>query len=142
MSNSETVANPVFSASVKAAQARLGSRKMWSNRDDGWRSEIDTDMSAWLAERDSFYFATASADGQPYIQHRGGPKGGLKQLGPTTLGFADFTGNRQYLTVGNLTENPKAHIFVMDYANRQRVKFWGTARIVEDDEEILSTLVV
>ena len=133
--------NPVFTEAVRTAQSRLGSRGMWASRDFGWRSEIDADMAAWLAERDSFYFATASADGQPYMQHRGGPKGLLKPIGQRQLAFADFTGNRQYLTVGNLSENAKAHIFVMDYANRQRVKFWGRARIEEDDADLLAGLV-
>ena len=88
---------------------------------------------AFLAEANSLYLATANADGQPYIQHRGGPKGFVKVLDKNTLAFADYSGNRQYITQGNLSENPKAHIFLMDYAHRRRVKIWGEARVVDDD---------
>ncbi len=94
-----------------------------------------------MAEANSFYFATASAEGQPYIQHRGGPKGFIKILDKNTLAFADYSGNRQYITQGNLSENPKAYIFVMDYAHRRRVKLWGEARVVEDDDALLQSLM-
>src|SRR5262249_18996495 len=94
----------------------------------------------FLARLDMFYLGTASAEGQPYIQYRGGSPGFLKVLDEKTLAFADFGGNRQFLTVGNLSENPKAFIFLMDYANQQRVKLWGTARVVEDDAELLDRL--
>ena len=94
----------------------------------GWRTEVDENLAAFLADANSFYLATASADGQPYIQHRGGPKGFLKVLDKQTLAFTDYAGNRQYITQGNLSENPKAYIFVMDYAHRRRVKIWGEAR--------------
>ena len=107
----------------------------------GWRTEVDENLEAFLADADSFYFATASADGQPYIQHRGGPKGFLKVLDKQTLAFADYAGNQQYLTQGNLSENPKAYIFVMDYAHRRRVKIWGEARVVEDDEALTASLM-
>src|SRR5262249_59689335 len=90
----------------------------------------------FLARLDMFYLGTASAEGQPYIQYRGGSPGFLKVLDDRTLAFADFGGNRQYLTVGNLSENPKAFIFLMDYANSQRVKLWGTARVVEGDSTL------
>jgi predicted pyridoxine 5'-phosphate oxidase superfamily flavin-nucleotide-binding protein len=93
-----------------------------------------------LAELDMFYLGTASAEGQPYIQYRGGPPGFLKVLDDRTLAFADFGGNRQYITLGNLSENPRAFIFLMDYANRRRVKLWGTARVVEDDDKLLERL--
>ena len=92
-------------------------------------------------DQDSMFLATASADGQPYIQHRGGPKGFVKILDKNTLAFADYSGNRQYITQGNLTENPKAHIFVMDYAHRRRVKIWGEARVVDDDPALLKSLM-
>ena len=95
----------------------------------------------FLADANSFYFATASGDGQPYIQHRGGPKGFLKVLDKQTLAFTDYAGNRQYITQGNLSENPKAYIFVMDYAHRRRVKIWGEARVVEDDEALTTSLM-
>ena len=97
---------------------------------------------AFLAEtRTACLLATATADGQPYIQHRGGPKGFIKILDKNTLAFADYSGNRQYITQGNLSENPKAHIFVMDYAHRRRVKIWGEARVVDDDPALMKSLM-
>ncbi len=107
----------------------------------GWRTEIDENLAAFLGETNSLYFSTASANGQPYIQHRGGPKGFVKILDKTTLAFADYRGNRQYITQGNLSENPKAHIFITDYAHRRRVKIWGEARVVDDDPALLSSLM-
>src|ERR1700689_697796 len=132
-----------FTSSVKAIQARKGSREAYTHVEErgGWRTEIDENLAAFLAQADSLYFATASADGQPYIQHRGGPKGFLKILDKTTLAFADYSGNRQYITQGNLSENPKAHIFLMDYAHRRRVKIWGEARVVDDDPALLQSLM-
>jgi predicted pyridoxine 5'-phosphate oxidase superfamily flavin-nucleotide-binding protein len=132
-----------FSPAVKAIQSRKGSRMTYAHVEDrgGWRTEIDENLAAFLGETNSFYFATASADRQPYIQHRGGPKGFLKILDKNTLAFADYSGNRQYITQGNLSENPKAYIFVMDYAHRRRVKFWGEARVLEDDEALLQSLM-
>lgn len=131
-----------FSPSVKAAQTERGSRDSYRRVEEkgGWRAEIDADLAAFIAERDSFYLATVSADGQPYIQHRGGPKGFLKVLGPSTLAIADFAGNRQYITLGNLADSPKAFIFLMDYANRRRVKLWGEARTVEGDAALVAEL--
>jgi len=132
-----------FTSSVKAIQTRKGSREAYTHVEErgGWRTEIDDNLAAFLAQADSLYFATASADGQPYIQHRGGPKGFLKILDKTTLAFADYSGNRQYITQGNLSENPKAHIFLMDYAHRRRVKIWGEARVVDDDPALLQSLM-
>ena len=132
-----------FTSSVKAIQTRKGSREAYTHVEErgGWRTEIDDNLAAFLAQADSLYFATASADGQPYIQHRGGPKGFLKILDKTTLAFADYSGNRQYITQGNLSENPKAHIFLMDYAHRRRVKIWGEARVVDDDPALLESLM-
>jgi uncharacterized protein len=132
-----------FTPSVKAIQARKGSREAYAHVEErgGWRTEIDENLAAFLAQADSLYFATASADGQPYIQHRGGPKGFLKILDKTTLAFADYSGNRQYITQGNLSENPKAQIFLMDYAHRRRVKIWGEARVVDDDPALLQSLM-
>jgi predicted pyridoxine 5'-phosphate oxidase superfamily flavin-nucleotide-binding protein len=128
---------------VKSTQARKGSREAFARLEQGrgWRTGIDENLAAFLAETSSFYLATASADGQPYIQHRGGPKGFLKVLDTRTLAFADFAGNRQYITQGNLSENPKAYIFVMDYAHRRRVKIWGEARVVEDDSALMQSLM-
>jgi predicted pyridoxine 5'-phosphate oxidase superfamily flavin-nucleotide-binding protein len=132
-----------FTPAVKAIQTRKGSRDAYARVEQhgGWRTEINEDLAAFLAETNSLFFATASADGQPYIQHRGGPKGFVKVLDKNTLAFADYSGNRQYITQGNLSENPKAHIFVMDYAHRRRVKIWGEARVVDDDPALLQSLM-
>jgi predicted pyridoxine 5'-phosphate oxidase superfamily flavin-nucleotide-binding protein len=132
-----------FTPAVKAIQARKGSREAYARVEQhgGWRTEVDENLAGFLAEANSLYFATASADGQPYIQHRGGPKGFVKVLDNNTLAFADYSGNRQYITQGNLTENPKAHIFVMDYAHRRRVKIWGEARVVDDDPALMKSLM-
>jgi uncharacterized protein len=131
-----------FTPAVKSIQTRKGSREGYAHAEQrGWRTEVDENLAAFLADANSFYLATASADGQPYIQHRGGPKGFLKVLDKQTLAFADYAGNRQYITQGNLSENPKAYIFVMDYAHRRRVKIWGEARVVEDDEALTTSLM-
>ena len=130
-----------FTPAVKSIQARKGSRAAYARvEQNGWRTEIDDQLAAVLADSNSIYLATASSDGQPYIQHRGGPKGFIKVLDSQTLAFTDFAGNRQYITQGNLAENPKAYIFVMDYAHRRRVKIWGEARIVEDDPALTDSL--
>jgi len=144
MSDVHTYSSDVaFTPAVKAIQARKGSRDGYASMEErgGFRTEIDEDLAARLAETNSFYLATASADGQPYIQHRGGPKGFVKILDKNTLAFADYSGNRQYITQGNLSENPKAYIFVMDYARRRRVKIWGEARVVDDDPALLQALM-
>jgi len=129
----------MFSPSVKAEQARLGSRAMFEGRE--WKTEITDDLRQFLGVIDTFFFATASADGRPYIQHRGGPPGFLKTIGSHTLAFADFAGNRQYITLGHLKENDRAHIFVLHFATQQRVKLWGRARVVENDLELMERLV-
>ncbi len=136
------ISDIAFTPSVKAAQERLGSRKQYARIEErgGWQNVITDDLAEFIAERDSFYLATASEEGRPYIQHRGGPKGFLKVLDQRTLGFADFSGNRQYISVGNLAENNKAFIFLMDYANQQRIKIWGTAEVVENDPKLLEQL--
>ncbi len=138
----ENVSDIAFTPAVKAVQERKGSRKGYARMEEkgGWQSTITDDLAHFIGERDSFYLGTASADGQPYIQHRGGPKGFLKVLDEKTLAFADFKGNRQYITAGNLSENDKAYIFLMDYANRRRIKIWGRARVVVDDPELLERL--
>lgn len=132
-----------FTPTIKAIQAQRGSRKAYAEMESrgGFATEITPDLSAFIAECDSFYLATATADGQPYVQHRGGPKGFLRVLGPTTLAFADYRGNRQYISTGNLTDNPRAFIFLMDYANRQRVKIWGRAQVVENDPALVASLM-
>ena len=137
-----SVSDIAFSPAVKAAQALRGSRKGYARMDEkgGWQDKVTPALAAFIAERESFYLATASAEGRPYIQHRGGPPGFLKVLDDKTLAIADFGGNRQYISVGNLTENDKAFIFLMDYPNRQRIKLWGRARFVEDDPDLLEGL--
>ena len=124
-----------FTPAVKSIQEGKGSRKSYARmeRSSGWQTTVTPELSKLLAELDMFYLGTANAEGQPYIQYRGGSPGFLKVLDEQTLGFADFGGNRQYITLGNLSENNKAFIFLMDYANQQRVKLWGTARVIEGD---------
>jgi predicted pyridoxine 5'-phosphate oxidase superfamily flavin-nucleotide-binding protein len=131
-----------FTPSVKSVQERRGSRAGYARMEakGGWATAIDADLAGFITGMRSFYLATASEDGQPYMQHRGGPAGFLRVLDEKTLAFADFSGNRQYITTGNLAENPKAMIFLMDYQNRQRVKIWGTARVVENDAELNARL--
>lgn len=131
-----------FTAAVKAIQTAKGSRKSYASmeRGRGWNTTVTEDLAAFLAELDMFYLGTANAAGQPYIQYRGGPAGFLKVIDDHTLGFADFAGNRQYITLGNLSENPQAFIFLMDYANSRRVKLWGTAKVIENDTALLARL--
>jgi hypothetical protein len=131
-----------FSPAVKSVQERRGSRAGYARLEakGGWATAIDADLAGFIAGMRSFYLATASKEGQPYMQHRGGPPGFLRVLDEKTLAFADFSGNRQYITTGNLAENPKAMIFLMDYQNRQRVKIWGTARVIENDPELTASL--
>ncbi len=131
-----------FTPAVKAIQERKGSRQSYARmeRGRGWQTEVTPELAGFLAGLDMFYLGTANAEGQPYIQHRGGPPGFLKVIDGHTLGFADFGGNRQYITLGNLSENPKAFLFLMDYANQRRVKLWGTARVVEGDAELQERL--
>ena len=131
-----------FSPAVKSVQKRRGSRAGYARLEakGGWATAIDADLAGFIAGMRSFYLATASKEGQPYMQHRGGPPGFLRVLDEKTLAFADFSGNRQYITTGNLAENPKAMIFLMDYQNRQRVKIWGTARVIENDPELTASL--
>ena len=136
------VSDIAFTPAVKAEQARRGSRAQYERMEKGrgWGSVVTADLAVQLAATRSFYLGTANAEGQPYIQHRGGPPGFLAVIDERTLAFADLAGNRQYITVGNLAENPRAFIFVMDYARRRRVKLWGRARVVENDEALLSRL--
>ncbi len=137
------ISDLAFTPVVKAWQERAGSRAGYARRTEkkDWHDTVTPELTAFLAERDSFYLATASAEGRPYIQHRGGPAGFLKVLDDKHLAFADFGGNRQYITAGNLSENDRAAIFLMDYAGRQRIKIWGRARVIEDDAELLEGLI-
>jgi predicted pyridoxine 5'-phosphate oxidase superfamily flavin-nucleotide-binding protein len=132
-----------FTPAVKAIQARRGSRASYARMEqgDGWSTTITPDLADFIALQRSVYLATVSSEGQPYIQHRGGPPGFLRVLDEHTLAFADFRGNRQYVSIGNLAGNPRAFLFLMDYANRQRVKIWGEARVVEDDAPLLQSLM-
>jgi uncharacterized protein len=131
-----------FTPAVKAIQTRLGSRGAYAKMEErgGWETEITPELAEFIGRQRSVFLATANGQGQPYIQHRGGPPGFLVVVGPRTLGFADFRGNRQYISMGNLTENPKVHLFLIDYARRERIKIWGEARVVEDDPALLDSL--
>jgi uncharacterized protein len=133
-----------FTPSVQAIQTRKGSRAAyakWEASTGGWKDRVTPELAAFIAERDSFYLSTANAAGQPYVQHRGGTPGFLHVLDERTLAFADFRGNRQYITQGNLAENDRAFLFLMDYTHRRRFKLWGRARVVEDDPQLLARLV-
>jgi predicted pyridoxine 5'-phosphate oxidase superfamily flavin-nucleotide-binding protein len=131
-----------FTATVKAIQTARGSRENYARMEarGGFRTEASADLEAFLAEIDTAYLATATADGQPYAQHRGGPKGFIRLLDPHTLAFADFVGNRQYVSTGNLAENNKAFLFLMDYAHQRRIKIWGRAE-VSDDPALIAQLM-
>ena len=132
-----------FTPSVKAVQARKGSRRSYARIEErgGWQTRITSDLARFIEAQTSIFLATATRGGQPYIQHRGGPAGFLKVLDDKTIGFADFAGNKQYITQGNLAENPKAYLFLIDYAHRQRVKIWGEARVIEGDAELTAKLM-
>ncbi len=137
------VSDIAFTPSVKNAQSQRGSRAGYGRMENkgGWSDEITPELASFISERDSLYLATASADGQPYIQHRGGPRGFIKVLDDKTLALADFSGNRQYISVGNLDENDRAFMFLMDYPNQRRIKIWGRAEFIEDAEALLEQLV-
>ena len=131
-----------FTPSVKAIQTQKGSRSSYSRMEMGgsWETTVSEELRKFLAEMDMFYLGTANAEGQPYIQYRGGSPGFLKVVDERTLGFADFGGNRQYITLGNISENPKAFIFLMDYAHSRRIKLWGNLRVIEGDAVLLDKL--
>ena len=132
-----------FTPAVKAIQTRKGSRRAYARMEEerGWQTAIGDDLKDFIEQQISVYLATANAEGQPYIQHRGGPAGFLHVLDEHTIAFADFSGNRQFITSGNLQENAKAHLFLMDYATRRRVKIWGEARVVEGDPALVARLM-
>ncbi len=132
-----------FTPSVKAIQARKGSRRGYARMEErgSWQTGITPDLAAFIAPQTSVFLATANREGQPYIQHRGGPPGFLRVLDERTLGFVDYTGNRQFITQGNLADNAKAHLFLVDYAHRRRVKIWGEARVIEGDAELIARLM-
>jgi predicted pyridoxine 5'-phosphate oxidase superfamily flavin-nucleotide-binding protein len=132
-----------FTPTVKAIQTRKGSRHGYSRMEQAgsWESSITPDLKEFIALQTSFYMATVNAEGQPYIQHRGGPEGFLRVLDERTLAFVDYAGNKQFISQGNLLENSKAHLFLMDYAHRQRIKIWGDAKVVEGDAELIAKLM-
>ena len=124
--------NLVFSPSVKEAQQRYGSREAYSRRDGATEPDQLTENEAqFIATRDSMYMASIGANGWPYIQHRGGPPGFIKVLNARSLGIADFRGNRQYVSVGNLADDNRVALFLMDYPRRARLKILGRARAVD-----------
>lgn len=131
-----------FSPAVRAMQHARGSREAYQRMEDRhpWPARLTPDIARFVARQTSVFLGTANTAGQPYIQHRGGPAGFLKALDDSTLGFADLEGNRQYITLGNLYENPRAVLFLIDYEVPRRVKIWGRARVVEDDPALLTQL--
>ncbi len=133
-----------FSPAVKAVQDAKGSREAYARMEAShpWQTTVTPDLAQFISEQNSFFLGTASAAGQPYIQHRGGPAGFLKVLGDQQLGFADLAGNRQYITLGNLSENAQAFIFLIDYEQARRVKLWGTAQVVDDQQDLMARLRV
>lgn len=132
-----------FTESVKAMQSLKGSRRAYSQMEQagGWETEISDELKVFIETQISVFLATANAQGQPYIQHRGGPPGFLQVLDKKTIGFVDFSGNRQFVSSGNLLENPQCHLFLINYANKQRVKIWGEARLVQGDEQLVAKLM-
>ena len=144
MSDSSVYSSDIaFTPTVKLIQERKGSRQNYERMEErgGWQTRITADLAGFIEAQVSVFLATTNADGQPYIQHRGGPPGFLRVLDDHTIGFADFAGNRQYITQGNLSDNPKAHLFLIDYTSKQRVKIWGEARVVEGDAELVAKLM-
>jgi uncharacterized protein len=131
-----------FTPAVKSIQSEKGSRSGYARMEAGgsWQTTVTPELEAFLSELDMFYLGTANAEGQPYIQYRGGSPGFLRVVNTKTLGFADFGGNRQYITLGNISENSKAFIFLMDYAHSRRIKIWGTLRVVDGDKSLLALL--
>jgi uncharacterized protein len=131
----------VFTPAVHQAQAERGSAKAYERRiAEGFPDRVTPELATFIAEQDTAFLATATADGAPYIQHRGGPKGFIKVIDDRTLGFADYRGNRQYITLANLSENDRAYLFLLDPARRQRIKLWGRARVVENDSALVDRL--
>ena len=132
-----------FTPTVKAIQSRKGSRRSYARMEENgsWETRIPDDLKAFIEAQTSVFLGTVNAAGQPYIQHRGGPPGFLRVVDDQTIGFVDFAGNRQYITAGNLADNPQAFLFLIDYAHRQRVKIWGTARLLEGDAELTQRLM-
>lgn len=134
-------ASRVFTPAARQAQAERGSAKAYDRRiAEGFPERVTDELAKFIAEQDTAFLATATADGAPYVQHRGGPKGFIKVIDDRTLGFADFRGNRQYITLANLSENDRAFLFLLDPGRRQRIKLWGRARVVENDPALIERL--
>ena len=134
-------ASLVFNPAAQAAQAERGSAKTYASRlAEGFPDTVTPELASFIAEQDTVFLATANAQGAPYIQHRGGPKGFIKVIDGKTLGFADYRGNRQYITLANLSENDRAYLFLLDPARKQRIKLWGSARVVENDPALVERL--
>ncbi|MBG0808529.1 pyridoxamine 5'-phosphate oxidase family protein [Methylosinus sp. H3A] len=141
MDNQRPNSDIAFTETVKQLQRRNGSRDAYAKMESrGWQDRITPQLAAFIAQQNSFYLATVNAEGQPYIQHRGGPRGFLMPIDEHTLAMADFRGNRQFISQGNLLDNCKAFIFLMDYANRRRIKIWGEASMVEGDDALLRSV--
>ena len=131
----------VFPPAVRRAQAERGTAQASAKRvEHGFPDTVTPELAAFIAEQDTAFLATASADGAPYIQHRGGPKGFIKVVDERTLGFADYRGNKQFITLGNLNENDRAYLFLIDFSRCQRIKLWGRARAVENDDALIEKL--
>jgi predicted pyridoxine 5'-phosphate oxidase superfamily flavin-nucleotide-binding protein len=131
----------VFTPAARRVQAQHGSARAYEKRiAAGFPDRVTPELAAFIAELDTAFLGTVSGAGAPYIQHRGGPKGFIKVLDEKTLGFADFAGNRQYITISNLAQNDRAYLFLLDFARQRRIKLWGRARAVEDDPGLLARL--
>jgi len=131
----------IFPPAVRRAQAERGTAQLYDRKvENGFPDTVTPELAAFIAEQDTAFLATASADGAPYIQHRGGPKGFIKVIDERTLGFADYRGNKQFITLGNLSENDRAYLFLLDFSRRQRIKLWGRARVVENDDALVEKL--
>jgi len=140
--SSKFISDIAFTDAVKKRQEEMGSRQAYQNMAErrDWETKITEQLRYFISERDSFYMASTNTEGQPYIQHRGGPKGFLKVLDDQHMAFADFSGNRQYISAGNFDENNKVHLFLMDYPNRKRIKIWGEASVITGDEDLINHL--
>lgn len=131
----------VFTPAAQKAQAERGAAASYARRvEEGFPDTVTPEFAKFIAEQDMAFLGTASGAGAPYIQHRGGPKGFIKVIDEKTLGFADYRGNRQYITLANLSENDRAYLFLLDPARRQRIKIWGRARVIEDDAALVAKL--
>jgi uncharacterized protein len=131
----------VFPPAARRAQAERGSARAYDKRiAAGFPDRVTPEFAAFIAALDTAFLGTVSGTGAPYIQHRGGPKGFIKVLDEKTLGFADFAGNRQYITISNLAENDRAYLFLLDFARQRRIKLWGRARVIEDYPALLARL--